>query len=206
MCTPVRCGGSKKQTKANQENAQKSPVRRGGTGPKTDEGKKISSQNAVKHGLFSTSPVINSPRFKENQEEYELLKEALTLELNPSGILQTHQVQKIVDCMWRYRRAINAEKTSVDKSEKDRSNDAFVEFFNRGGLTRLQYDPKMNVKEEVKKLESESPPIPSGETGLELCRYEMRLDRQLHRAFRLLRLLQRLQSPKTPKKRKRHKK
>ena len=37
------------QLKANRENAQKS------TGPKTDEGKKAASKNALKHGLRSRS-------------------------------------------------------------------------------------------------------------------------------------------------------
>jgi protein subunit release factor B len=43
---------TKAQTKANQQNAQKS------TGPKTAEGKAVVSQNAVKHGLFAAEAVI----------------------------------------------------------------------------------------------------------------------------------------------------
>ena len=47
---------SEKQLIANRQNAQKS------TGPKTEAGKKKSSQNAVKHGLHSYQIAINSRR------------------------------------------------------------------------------------------------------------------------------------------------
>ena len=51
---------SKKQIQANRDNAQKS------TGPKTDEGKAIVSQNNTKHGLYSKDIIINSPKLQEN--------------------------------------------------------------------------------------------------------------------------------------------
>jgi len=50
---------TKTQINANRQNAQKS------TGPQTDEGKAVVSQNAVRHGLF-TDPVIKG----ENQADY----------------------------------------------------------------------------------------------------------------------------------------
>ena len=51
---------TKAQTKANQQNAQKS------TGPQTAEGKNVVSQNAVKHGLFTDSVIKG-----ENPADYE---------------------------------------------------------------------------------------------------------------------------------------
>ncbi len=54
--------------------------------------------------------------------------------------------------------------------------------------------------------EPKSPPIPSGSGALNLLRYETRLDRQLHRAFRMLYTLQRLESRKPLKRRKKRKK
>ncbi|MHC4510779.1 MAG: hypothetical protein ACYTAO_17790, partial [Planctomycetota bacterium] len=59
------------QTKANQQNAQKS------TGPRTAEGKAAVAQNAVKHGLFAVQEVIST----ENQAEFDLLREQLSAEL-----------------------------------------------------------------------------------------------------------------------------
>ncbi len=52
------------QVKANRENAKKS------TGPKTPEGKETSSQNAVKHGLFTQQDVIKY----ERQVDYDMFR------------------------------------------------------------------------------------------------------------------------------------
>ena len=49
------------QILANRNNSQKS------TGPQTDEGKAVVSQNAVKHGLFAAEAVITG----ENPADYE---------------------------------------------------------------------------------------------------------------------------------------
>ena len=191
---------TKKQIESNRQNAQKS------SGPKTEQGKKNTGSNALKHGLFSTSPVISDPRFKESQEEYDLLKESLTEELKPVSTLQTHLVQKITDALWRYRRVVNAEKSEATASEKDRSKELFIEYFEAGGLSRLGRDPnaltpqQYSAKRTGESDEPKSPPIPSGSSGLNLWRYESRLDRQLHRAFRMYRILQRFESPKRPKK------
>jgi len=46
---------SEKQLIANRQNAQKS------TGPKTDKGKVVVGNNAVKHGLYNDNVIIDSP-------------------------------------------------------------------------------------------------------------------------------------------------
>ena len=99
---------SEKQLAANRQNAQKS------TGPKTEAGKKKSSQNAISHGLHATDIVINSPHLKESQTDYDRLIESLFDELKPVGVFQEHLVLKIANCIWRYRRAINAETAIVN--------------------------------------------------------------------------------------------
>ena len=53
---------SEAQIKANRENAQKS------TGPRTEEGKAVVAQNAVKHGLWARQAVIK----EEDPAEFEL--------------------------------------------------------------------------------------------------------------------------------------
>ena len=70
---------SNKQLIANRQNAKKS------TGPKTEQGKAIIEQNAIKHGLYSRAAVINSPNLKEDQAEYDLLFESMCDELKPQG-------------------------------------------------------------------------------------------------------------------------
>jgi hypothetical protein len=56
-----------KQIEANRRNAQHS------TGPTTLEGKDKSSQNAIKHGLFSNVPLIQG----EHEEEFNVFSNEL---------------------------------------------------------------------------------------------------------------------------------
>ena len=55
---------TKKQNKANKENAKKS------SGPLTKEGKAISKRNAFKHGLLAKEIVINAGDGKEDYEKF----------------------------------------------------------------------------------------------------------------------------------------
>ena len=61
------------QISANRQNAEKS------TGPRTDEGKAVVSQNAVKHGLFAIKTVVNG----EDQALFDLRREAMLGEMRP---------------------------------------------------------------------------------------------------------------------------
>lgn len=86
---------SSNQVKANQWNAQKS------TGPKTEEGKAVVSQNAMKHGLLSTETLLPW----EESAELNCLLESLTTALKPDGPLEKILVDRIVSLTWRLRRA-----------------------------------------------------------------------------------------------------
>ena len=66
------------QASANQSNAQKS------TGPVTEEGKAIVSNNAIKHGLFSKRLILSD----EDPVEYQTLFQQLQSELAPTGVLE----------------------------------------------------------------------------------------------------------------------
>ena len=70
---------SEKQLNAIRQNAQKS------TGPKTETGKKNSSQNAITHGLHATDIVLNSPHLTESPTLYDQLVDSLFEELKPIG-------------------------------------------------------------------------------------------------------------------------
>ena len=67
------------QIAANQTNAQSS------TGPRTEEGKARSAQNATKHGLTSRQFVI-APH---QREEFDELQSSLLAELAPQGAVET---------------------------------------------------------------------------------------------------------------------
>ena len=176
--------------RTNRQNAQKSHGRRGGTGPKTETGKKNSSQNAITHGLHATDIVINSPHLKESQTLYDQLVESLFEELKPEGIFQQHLVLKIANCIWRYRRAINAETATVN-------NQLTAPFLAPLPILSDDIDSPDQPGQSTESANSRS--IPVGTMGLTLLRYEWRLDRELYRTYRLLRTIQRKTLTDTPK-------
>ncbi len=169
MCT------SKKQTEANQQNAQNS------TGPTTEEGKKVSSQNATKHGLNSVNIVINSPHLKEDQNAYDILVAALIDELEPRSQLQTHFVYKIANAHWRYRRLINAETAEINRQMTPGRTS--YSYYNEKYYGNLKAHGELDDF-----LHSRS--LPTGDSASLLSRYEWRLNRELHHAYKMLRDLQ----------------
>ena len=91
---------------ANQANAQLS------TGPKTPEGKKAASLNAVKHGLTARELVIRP----EDQPVFDELHAAYLSELQPNGILETGMFNSIVHAAWNLRRIRILEAALFDGS------------------------------------------------------------------------------------------
>jgi len=95
---------SQAQINANRLNSQKS------TGPRTDEGKRAVSQNAVTHGLFAHDAVIKC----EDPAEYELHREALLDELNPVGAIESMLAERIVSLSWRLQRVERMQNQATD--------------------------------------------------------------------------------------------
>ncbi|MFN7922890.1 MAG: hypothetical protein U0Q16_22480 [Bryobacteraceae bacterium] len=79
------------QNEANRANAQKS------TGPKTAEGKSVSSRNAVTHGLFSATFAV-AP---EDRDEFDILLELQRDELRPQGINDELVFSNLVQAAWK---------------------------------------------------------------------------------------------------------
>ncbi|MHC4426124.1 MAG: hypothetical protein ACYSYV_08515 [Planctomycetota bacterium] len=92
------------QIKANQQNAQRS------TGPRTAEGKAAVSQNAVKHGLFSSQTVVKG----ENEADFDLFSDKLLAELAPVGALESMLAERFVNLSWRLRRAEHMQNQAID--------------------------------------------------------------------------------------------
>ncbi len=183
-----------KQNIANRKNAQKS------TGPKTAEGKKISTQNSIKHGLHSRNTVINSPTLKESQFEYDTLLQSLFDELKPTTSFQESLVIKIANCLWRSRRATIAETAIINRQ---------MEWLEDNGLYKdLTYQlqeipdlpPEPGIHDDTQEVRTKIAQsrsnligtniLPQNELNNNILRYEMRLDRQLTRTYRLLKSLQ----------------
>jgi hypothetical protein len=78
----------------NRANAQHS------TGPKTPDGKKHSSLNALRHGL--TGQIVVMPT--EDLEAYQLHLKSFTDEYHPQGATEANLVQSLADTSWRLNR------------------------------------------------------------------------------------------------------
>ena len=95
---------TKAQINANRQNAKKS------TGPRTDEGKTATSQNAFKHGLFVDKAVVRD----ESQDEYDLHRQRLLAEWNPVGEMESIVAERLVNLTWRLERAQRMQNQSID--------------------------------------------------------------------------------------------
>ncbi len=71
------------------------------TGPKTPEGKKKSSLNALRHGL--TGQIVVMPT--EDLEAYQSHLKSFADECDPQGAIESNLVQALADASWRLNRA-----------------------------------------------------------------------------------------------------
>jgi len=74
-------------------------------GPITEEGRKTSSMNALKHGLTARTVVLSN----ENGDEYDALLESYVDHLQPSDPIQMDLVLEMVNAKWQQRRLSNIE-------------------------------------------------------------------------------------------------
>jgi hypothetical protein len=143
---------------------------------------------------------------------YHQLVDSLSGELKPEGILQDHLVLKIANALWRYQRVINAETCTINRQLETTADHIQRGLYDRFptsddndqddldactspydcaeddiGTARSARSPFMG-RRDADILGSNSMPSESHRETLQ--RYEMRLDRQLTRAFHLLHLLQ----------------
>jgi hypothetical protein len=84
-----------RQIEANRLNAQRS------SGPATEEGKKRSRQNAVRHGLTAE----NRDRCAESAEDYAAFEMAVTADYDAPSAVERELVLRLASLLWRLRRA-----------------------------------------------------------------------------------------------------
>ena len=183
---------SAKQIAANRRNAKKS------TGPQTSEGKAVASRNAITHGLHACDIILKSPHLTEDRSQYEQLVDSLIDELKPKGILQEHLVLKIANSLWRYRRVINAETARINQQLETTADNIERGYY--GSILDEPDDQEPNDESTARRnadiLGSKSVPDHSFRETLQ--HYEMRLDHQLTRAYRLLHQLQHPNQSESP--------
>src|SRR5579871_1912150 len=131
-------------------------------GPKTGEGRKISSQNALKHGLYSASVVLST----ESREEYDQLLAAYSEHFLPEGPVEFHLVEEMVDAKWRDHR--------LRAIEADLIEDAMIDAKKRLDLEYVKYD-------DIIKLSSAYHSLAYAPALALLTRQESRLERAYSR-------------------------
>lgn len=99
---------SHKQAIANQRNALKS------TGPRSEEGKAIVAQNALKHGFFSKQIVLE----EESKKEFETLKTEFYFQLKPQGLLEQLLWERALTAAWRLSRIMQMESMLMNYASK----------------------------------------------------------------------------------------
>ncbi len=84
-----------RQFEANRRNAQKS------SGPKTEEGKRRSRRNAVRHGLCAETVI----EIIEDIEDYQGFESAIIADFDAETAVERELVLRLASLLWRIRRA-----------------------------------------------------------------------------------------------------
>jgi hypothetical protein len=85
---------SDRKAAANAANAQLS------TGPRTEEGKERSSQNAIKHGLTAKELVVR----EDEREEFEIFRVDFINNIAPEDVVEVVAVNQALHAAWNLRR------------------------------------------------------------------------------------------------------
>lgn len=99
---------SDRKSSANRDNAKKS------TGPRSEAGKSVVSQNARTHGLLSRNLIVEG----ESQEEFSQLLAELADEFQPVGLVEHALVERVGIALWRQRRLVRAESAEVSLNQQ----------------------------------------------------------------------------------------
>jgi hypothetical protein len=88
-----------------------SPIRSRSTGPRTAQGKRRSSQNALKHGLYSNAAFFwdSAIALGEDPRDFERLLKGLVLARQPANALEMVLVEDIALLIWKKARLDRAE-------------------------------------------------------------------------------------------------
>ena len=122
---------SQRKIEANRKNSRAS------TGPKTLLGKKTSSRNAIKHGLFA-SEVVNTAQGESPQRFLQLLQN-LWDEYEPVGHREEIQVERIATVLWRQARILRAENGESSMARVEAQREA-VKKIDQFSIDRMQWE------------------------------------------------------------------
>ena len=101
-----------RQFQANRLNALKS------TGPRTEEGKRISRRNALRHGLTAETVIDGL----EDSEDYRGFEAAIIADYNAETAVERELVLRLASLLWRLRRIIAIETDLFQIQAEGRSD------------------------------------------------------------------------------------
>ena len=150
------------QLARNRANAQKS------TGPRTPEGKRNSSQNAISHGFLARSILLPG----ESAARFHALLASYARRFQPASQDEHDLVETMAVCRWRLLRSWTLESTALTHEQRQQS------------ASTAHEEPPTQIMLAARALDH--PPRSQEALG----RHEVRLDRAWHRAADRLREIQ----------------
>ena len=102
-------------------------------GPKTPEGKAISSINALRHGLAAQTLVLCN----ESRDRFDMLREAYIEEFQPETPAEQDAVEEMIAAKWRQRRIWGVETATFDLAMDKNAADFEKQFAKSDEMTRL---------------------------------------------------------------------
>jgi hypothetical protein len=96
------------QIEANRRNARLS------TGPRTEEGRRVSRMNALRHGLTAQHVTV----FDETEADFRRFQRQLLRVLRPAGAMEAQLAERAIICAWRLRRVYRIETGMFSKARK----------------------------------------------------------------------------------------
>ena len=196
--SPDSSGATQPQIHANRLNALKS------TGPKTQKGKAVVSQNALKHGLSARHDVV----ITENQEDFDLHRDSLLEELAPQTPMESMLTDRIISLSWRLKRADLIQNQTIDAMHEANESNPLTNLTKSFGLNVPIPSPSQ-LKTKNQKLKTPSlPDLTLGRLALKdfanarvldrLLMYERRIEHSLQKTIlelQRLTLIRNLENP-----------
>ena len=106
--------------------------KRGG-GPKTPAGRRRSSWNRLRHGLFSEALLLPN----ESQENFDHLREMYLESFQPVGFVELELVDELVAIKWRHRRNWSVETATISHEMQDQYEQIAKDYKMIDGATRI---------------------------------------------------------------------
>lgn len=125
---------SLKQIEANRFNSRKS------TGPRTEEGKQQSRQNALRHGLTAETVITAL----ENAADYQAFEASIALDHQPRSATERELVSRLASVLWRLRRS-TAIETGLFQIQAELMQDKTAGFSARRRLPPPEWYDEMDV-------------------------------------------------------------